>query len=725
MSTDLEKKLSHYRISKNEFSKIVEILGREPEGVEWAVFSALWSEHCSYKSSKVHLKKFYSKNHRVKESFGENAGVIDLGLGERVAFKMESHNHPSYISPYQGAATGVGGILRDIFTMGARPVALANYLCFGNPNADRMTSIVDGVVKGIAGYGNCVGVPMLAGMTEFHEEYNQNVLVNAFALGLFAPEEKVFTSSATGLGNFVVYVGAKTGRDGVHGASMASESFDEESESKKPTVQIGDPFFEKLLIEGCLEVMKEGLVEGIQDMGAAGLTSSSFEMAAKGGVGLKLDLDKVPQRDKGITAEEILLSESQERMLLICRPENFHRIEEVFKKWSLDAAVIGEVIDGENIQLYWQGGKLCELSPVEIVDNAPVYDREFFQWKDKNRVNEQQLKLPSFDEFTFESLFESLAGIDKSWIYDQYDQRVGAKTARDLRDPVGVIFLKDSKRALGVTLGCRPYLMKFDAKQGALDSVFYPALKLAVKGFEPLALTDCLNFGNPEKPEVMSEFVVSVESMSAACKALDTPVISGNVSFYNETMNKNIISTPSTAMVGLKEDIHKIPQSYFVQAEEEVYILSDRQLVTNGYWGISKSSIEGYGEIHIDKAKKFVKWVRELALSNLCTSTNVVGRFGVLNTLLHMSSQGVGVKVFPEVKDKSLFEEVCYQIVVSVPHQNLEPFRKFINQNIDIVVEKVGITQEEGFHWRDHELASKNIVDAGLKGWEKYFESLA
>jgi phosphoribosylformylglycinamidine synthase II len=335
-------------LSEAEFDKICEVLGREPEGLEWALFSALWSEHCSYKSSKVHLKKFYSQSKRVLQGFGENAGVIDLGSGEKVAFKMESHNHPSFIEPYQGAATGVGGILRDIFTMGARPIALANYLCFGRPEAPRMSYLVDGVVGGIGGYGNCVGVPTITGQTEFHSSYDGNILVNALAVGYFGESDPVVTSGAKGAGNYVVYVGAKTGRDGVHGASMASESFDEDSESKKPTVQIGDPFFEKLLIESCLEVMKKDLVVSIQDMGAAGLTSSSFEMASKGGVGFKIDLSKVPVRDTAINPEEILLSESQERMLLICEPAKIDALKAEFEKWDLDAEVIGEVKTEKN-----------------------------------------------------------------------------------------------------------------------------------------------------------------------------------------------------------------------------------------------------------------------------------------------------------------------------------------------------------------------------------------
>ncbi|HEX4924588.1 MAG TPA: phosphoribosylformylglycinamidine synthase subunit PurL, partial [Bdellovibrionales bacterium] len=361
MSAEFEAERKKYKLTVDEVERIKKLLGRPPRGVEWALFSALWSEHCSYKSSKVHLKKFFNKTQKVVGETGENAGIIDLGEGERVAFKIESHNHPSFIEPYQGAATGVGGILRDILTMGARPIALANYLCFGEANAPRMPYLVDGVVRGIGDYGNCVGVPMVTGQTEFHSSYNQNILVNAFALGYFGPNDPIVFAKAKGTGNLVVYVGAKTGRDGVHGASMASESFSSKDKDKRPTIQIGDPFFEKLLIEACLEVIQKDMVVAIQDMGAAGLTSSSFEMASRGGVGFDMHLDKIPLRDSRMTPEEILLSESQERMLAIVEPSKFEEIRKMFHKWGLDADVIGTVSDQRNMRLFWKGELLTEI----------------------------------------------------------------------------------------------------------------------------------------------------------------------------------------------------------------------------------------------------------------------------------------------------------------------------------------------------------------------------
>ena len=635
---DLQAKLAKYRLSTAEFKRITELLGREPQGVEWALFSALWSEHCSYKSSRVHLKKFAFKSPRVLQAMGENAGVIDLGEGEKVAFKMESHNHPSYIEPYQGAATGVGGILRDIFTMGARPIALANYLCFGEPTAPRMQALVEGVVGGIAGYGNCVGVPTVTGQTEFHSSYNGNILVNALALGLVVGDEPIVTSPARGVGNLVVYVGAKTGRDGVHGASMASESFDANSESKRPTIQIGDPFLEKLLIESCLEVMQKNLVAAIQDMGAAGLTSSSFEMAAKGGVGLRVHLDKVPLRDSSVGPEEILLSESQERMLLICEPSNLEAVCEVFHRWGLDASVLGEVIVGPEVELFWKNEMICKIDPSLLTDNAPVYERPYEAWQSR-AVRE----LPSRAELSLKETLESVQGTTRRWIYQQYDQRVGAKTVRDCGDSVAVVRLPSSGRGLGLVLGCRPHVMRMDAQVGGYDAAFYPALELSAKGFEPLAMTDCLNFGNPEKTEIMSEFVASVEALAEASKIMDAPVISGNVSFYNETLNGNITSTPSTGLVGLRADIKNIPRSQFTRVGDEILLW---RLPGVSFAGDIKGERTAFtGGLDPQAISVWLKEVRELVMEGQVHASRVVGKFGVQYALYRMCEGDLGARV--------------------------------------------------------------------------------
>lgn len=532
----LKSHLKKYRLRESEYELMKSLLKREPRTVEWALFSALWSEHCSYKSSKIHLKKFKWNHPRILTSEGENAGVVDLGEGERIAFKMESHNHPSFIEPFHGAATGVGGILRDIFTMGARPIALADYLCFGAAEAPRMKTLMKQVVRGISYYGNCVGVPTTTGATYSSSDYDRNILVNAFALGLFDRDHKITISKAQGPGNLVVYVGAQTGSDGVHGASMASESFGEDMETKRPTVQIGDPFYEKLLIEACLEILSQDLVVAMQDMGAAGLTSSSFEMASRGQVGLKLHLDQVPLRDSRLGPEEILLSESQERMLLICEPSKLAAIQKVFSRWGLESTPIGHVTEGRDVELLWKNETLTKINPDLLVEKAPQYERPYSALKIQNQ---------------FQAPLEYARVDSKKWIYRQYDQRVGLRTVREAGHQTSLILL-ESGRSLSVALGCRPWLMKQDPVLGAYDSIFEPALKMMIQGAWPVAITDCLNFGNPEKPQIMSEFVASVEAIAHSAKLWDAPVISGNVSFYNETEEKNIPSTPATGVVGLK-----------------------------------------------------------------------------------------------------------------------------------------------------------------------------
>jgi phosphoribosylformylglycinamidine synthase len=728
--SELENKLKTYRLNKDEYARIEKLLGHPPQGVEWALFSALWSEHCSYKSSRVHLKKFYSKSKRVLQGFGENAGVIDLGLGEKVAFKMESHNHPSFIEPYQGAATGVGGILRDIFTMGARPIALADYLCFGDPGANRMSALVDGVVRGISGYGNCVGVPTITGQTEFHSSYDKNILVNAFALGLFEEGDPVVTSAVRGVGNWVVYVGAKTGRDGVHGASMASESFAKDSASKRPTVQIGDPFFEKLLIESCLEVMAKDLVVSIQDMGAAGLTSSSFEMAAKGNVGLKMHLDQVPLRDPTMGPEEILLSESQERMLLICEPSKFQDLEKVFTRWGLDAKKVGEVTKGPEVELYWHGEKIAAVKPQLLTDEAPMYERPYSAWIEKNKVKQASM----IDSLTFQSelkrVLTSPQGGSRDWIYRQYDQRVGGRTMRDAEDSVAVVRLR-SDRALGIVLGCRPQLMRMDAKVGAADAIFHPALELAAKGFEPLAVTDCLNFGNPEKPEIMSEFVASVEGISRACEALDTPVISGNVSFYNETLGQNITSTPATGLVGLKDSLKGIPKATFQQADDIIYLWRREQVFHTGQMGEDKSGTSHWsGDIDEKLMADWIKSVREAVNAVPLTATRVVGKYGLAYALSRLATDELGFRVRMGdwvVKPADWFLERLYEVILVCPKANQEKLEQELKKDGSAgMFWRIGIVTKGLADFDD----GKPIMLTDLKlnyasAWKVHFESLA
>jgi phosphoribosylformylglycinamidine synthase len=663
---ELTKKLSHYRISPSEYEKICSMLTRPPQGVEWALFSALWSEHCSYKSSRVHLKKFAETlDSKVVNALGENAGVIDLGFGEQVVFKMESHNHPSFIEPYQGAATGVGGILRDIFTMGARPIANANFLCFGEPTgagSGRMRELVDGVVRGISGYGNCVGVPTVTGFTEFDESYNNNILVNAMSVGLLRPNDKVALSAAQGPGNLVVYVGAKTGKDGVHGAAMASESFDDNSEVKKPNVQIGDPYFEKLLIESCLEVLQKDLVVAIQDMGAAGLTSSSFEMASKGKVGMRLDLSRVPLRDSSMTPEEILLSESQERMLLICEPVKLTEIQKTFARWGLDAVAVGKVTQNPKMQLFWRGEMLTEIHPDLLVEEAPKYERPYRPWSSPKkipRISDSQIK--EGKDAVAESLWSYLQtpmGSTRQPIYRQYDQRVGALTARACESSVSFQRLPDSARGLAIAVGCRPHLMRLDARIGALDAVVYPALQMAVKGARAIAVTDCLNFGNPEKIEIMSEFVASVDAITAAAKVFETPVISGNVSFYNETLGRNITSTPATGLVGIREHVEGIPFDQF-QAEGNVVYLLQLPLVKH-------NSLEFEGDLDLEKLKFLTDSCYEIAQKSALASSRVVGRKGLAFALARHSLGNMGLSLETPLSSADLLGEVLYQVILEL-----------------------------------------------------------
>jgi phosphoribosylformylglycinamidine synthase II len=612
-ASKLQQQLKKYRLRESEYELMKKTLGREPRPIEWALFSALWSEHCSYKSSKVHLKKFKWAHPRVLTAEGENAGVVDLGEGERIAFKMESHNHPSFIEPFHGAATGVGGILRDIFTMGARPIALANYLCFGEAEAPRMKTLMRQVVKGISFYGNCVGVPTVTGATYSLPDYNQNILVNAFALGLFDPHQKLTISKASGVGNWVVYVGAQTGSDGVHGASMASESFTDDNESKRPTVQIGDPFYEKLLIEACLEILDQDLVVAMQDMGAAGLTSSSFEMASRGQVGLRLDLDRVPLRDSRLGPEEILLSESQERMLLVCEPRHFESIQKIFSRWGLESVKIGEVVEGREIELRWKGETLTQVDPALLVEKAPQYQRPY-----------QKLNLANKKSQAPSSVRNSGS---KKWIYRQYDQRVGLRTWQEAGHPVALLRL-ESGRSLAVALGCRPWLMKEDPVLGAYDSVFEPALKMVIQGAWPVAITDCLNFGNPEKPEIMSEFVASVEALAESARLWDAPVISGNVSFYNETEGKNIPSTPATGVVGLKKANSPRIFDEFPEAGLNVALLTMGQ-------ASSKFQVTGFDpQAVVEEAKKLFEGIER----GLFISARLVGERGLHHCLRKMAA---------------------------------------------------------------------------------------
>src|SRR5436853_311914 len=544
--------VAEHGLSDEEYSRILKALGREPNLVELGIFSVMWSEHCSYKSSRLHLRKLPTTGPQVIQGPGENAGVVDIGDGLAAIFKMESHNHPSYIEPYQGAATGVGGILRDVFTMGARPIAILDALRFGSPDHPRTRHLVSGVVGGIGGYGNCVGVPTVGGECEFHPSYDGNILVNAMCVGL-ARADRIFYSAAAGPGNLVVYVGAKTGRDGIHGATMASAEFGGDAGEKRPTVQVGDPCPEKVLIEACLELMERDAIVAIQDMGAAGLTSSSVEMAGKGGLGIEIDLDHVPVRESGMTPYEIMLSESQERMLMIVAPGSEDEARRVFEKWELDFAVIGHVTESGRLVLRMHGELAGDIPVGPLVTEAPVYQRRCVRRQPEPDID--VASLPARDPL--DCLKRLLACPDlasKRWIWEQYDHLVQGNTVKRPGGDAAVIRVSDSGKALAVKTDATPRYCRADPERGGMQAVAESWRNLTAVGALPLALTDNMNFGNPEKPEIMGEFVGVIEGMRQACLALDYPVVSGNVSLYNETSGSAILPTPVIGGVGLIAD---------------------------------------------------------------------------------------------------------------------------------------------------------------------------
>jgi phosphoribosylformylglycinamidine synthase len=542
--------VAEHGLSAQEYAELLRVLGREPNLVELGIFSVMWSEHCSYKSSKKWLKKLPTRAPWVICGPGENAGVIDIGDGQAAIFKMESHNHPSFIEPYQGAATGVGGILRDVFTMGARPIANLNALRFGAADHPKTRHLVAGVVAGIGGYGNCVGVPTVGGEVNFHSAYDGNILVNCMTVGV-ADQNRIFYSAAAGIGNAVVYVGSKTGRDGIHGATMASAEFSGDADQKRPTVQVGDPFTEKLLIEACLELMTTDAVIAIQDMGAAGLTSSSFEMASKGGVGIELDLDQVPVRERAMTPYELMLSESQERMLVVLKPGREGLAEAIFRKWELDFAIIGRITDTGRMVLNFQGAKVCDLPIAPLVEAAPEYDRPWVKTPAPAALDPAALPASGDLRDALVRLMESPDLASRRWIWEQYDHLVRGDTLLRPGADAAIVRVAENGKALAMTTDCTPRYCAADPEMGGRQAVAEAWRNLTAVGALPLAITDNMNFGNPQRPEIMGQFAGCIEGMRDACLALDFPVVSGNVSLYNETNGKGILPTPCIGGVGL------------------------------------------------------------------------------------------------------------------------------------------------------------------------------
>jgi len=574
--------VAEHGLTPEEYRRAVGIMGREPNLTELGIFSVMWSEHCSYKSSRKWLRLLPTTGPRVICGPGENAGVVDIGDGQAAIFKIESHNHPSFIEPYQGAATGVGGILRDVFTMGARPIANLNALRFGSPDHPKTRHLVAGVVAGIGGYGNCVGVPTVGGECNFHPAYNGNILVNAMTVGV-ARADRIFYSKAAGPGNSVIYVGAKTGRDGIHGATMASAEFSEDAEEKRPTVQVGDPFTEKLLIEACLELMAEDAIVAIQDMGAAGLTSSSVEMSGKGGLGIELDLDLVPTRETGMTPYEIMLSESQERMLMILKPGSEPLARRIFEKWELDFARIGRVTETGRLVLRMHGKTVADMPVGPLVTEAPVYERPWVAPPARRELDPAGVPAPADLMQALAKVLGSPDACSKRWIWKQYDHLVMGNTVQRPGGDAAVVRLAHSRKALALVTDCTPRYCAADPRRGGAQAVAETWRNLTAVGATPIAITDNMNFGNPERPEIMGQLVGAVEGMREACLALDYPVVSGNVSLYNETNGSGILPTPVVGGVGLIADAARTVSLGFKKAGDAVILLGE----TKGHLGCS------------------------------------------------------------------------------------------------------------------------------------------
>jgi phosphoribosylformylglycinamidine synthase II len=690
-------------LKPDEFSKIKELLKREPNLLELGVFSAMWNEHCSYKSSRIHLKNLPTKGKLVIQGPGENAGVIDIGDDDAIVFKIESHNHPSYIEPYQGAATGVGGILRDVFTMGARPLALLNSIHFGSPDHPKTKSLLNGVVSGIGGYGNCIGIPTVAGETKFDSTYNENILVNAMAVG-HVKKDKIFYSKAKGLNKSVVYVGSKTGRDGIHGASMASAEFDENSEEKRPTVQVGDPFTEKLLMEACLELMQGKSIISIQDMGAAGLTSSSVEMASKGELGIELDLDKVPCREEGMTPYEMMLSESQERMLIILEDDKEKEAKKIFEKWDLDFVVIGMTTNTNNLTLKFKGETIGEIPIGALASKAPLYDRKWTKTKlPQKKINIKDLKKISLEDALLKIL-SSPNQSNKSWITDQFDQMVMTNTAQRSGADAAIIRIHKKEKAVAVTVDSSANYCKAHPITGGKQIVCESWRNLISVGAKPIAITNCLNFGNPEDPKIMGEFSECLIGLREACEFLDFPVVSGNVSFYNGTNKKNINPTPVIGGVGLIQNT-KNKINHILKKEGNLILQIGKtfgHLYQSFFFKEIYSITEGPPpEVNLSNEKNNGDAVSKLINSKLIASAHDLSTGGLILALAEMCLPSeYGLKIEKPQKLSNLIEyyfgEDQSRYLIEVEPKNLPNVTKILNEN-NIFNELVATVQKSYF----------------------------
>jgi phosphoribosylformylglycinamidine synthase subunit PurL len=747
--------LAQHSITAEEYSRILDALGRTPSLTELGIYSVMWSEHCSYKSSRVHLRRLPTKSDRVVQGPGENAGIIDVGDGWACAFKIESHNHPSYIEPFQGAATGVGGILRDIFTMGARPLAVMDSLRFGpikagaaEPGLVRKNhSILEGVVHGIAAYGNCFGVPNLGGETKFEACYSGNPLVNAFALGLVRRDE-IFYAKASGIGNPVIYVGAKTGRDGIHGATMASEEFKEGSEQKRPNVQVGDPFMEKLLLEACLEAMQTGAVLGIQDMGAAGLTCSTCEMGARGGVGLEIELDHVPQRETGMSAYEIMLSESQERMLLVAQKGREDEVLRVFDKWGLDASIVGAVIGEPRMRVLHHGEVVADIPNQSLTDDAPVYHRPVGTWKAPVPLDPpvevlEELKKPRDYTADLKKLLASPNICSKRWVHEQYDTMVQTNTVQGPGGEAGVMRIKGTQRGLAMALDGNSRWCYLDPQWGAALAVAEAARKVACTGATPVAATNCLNFGNPEKPEIMAQFSAAIDGIAHACKELGTPITGGNVSLYNETKGEGIYPTPVIGIVGFLDDVTKAVPADFQRAGDEILLICPNfspyaneqqrlsafgssefaKIVLETFWGsVPMLDLRDEAALH----KSLIRMGEEQLIHSACD----ISDGGLAVTLAEAGfANGIGAVVAcfqPDHKDvlDAYFAEASTSVVITCDVESRKKIEKIIDEFDELYCEPLGKTTSRKFELIFDNKSPIDTTIADLKqAWSSSLES--
>ena len=713
-------------LTESEFDKIKELIRRIPNFTELGIFSAMWNEHCSYKSSRVWLSKLPTKNKYVVQGPGENAGVIDIGDDDVAIFKIESHNHPSYIEPYQGAATGVGGILRDVFTMGARPIANLNSIRFGKPEHPKTKHLLNGVVSGIAGYGNCMGIPTVGGEVEFDECYDGNILVNAMNIGL-AKKNKVFLSIASGVGNPVIYVGSKTGRDGIHGASMASQEFDDNSEAKKPTVQVGDPFAEKLLLEACLELMKTDTIISIQDMGAAGLTSSSVEMASKGKLGIEIDLNKVPCRETEMQPFELMLSESQERMLIVLKEGKEKEAEKIFKKWDLDFSVIGKMTNSKNLVLYFNKEIVCDIPITSLADEAPKYNREWISTPLPEEINIDK-KLSDLDiKDCLVKLLTHPNQSNKSWVWEQYDHMVMGDTIQKPGGDAAVVRVHGTNKAIAATVDCTPRYCFAHPHTGGMQAVCETYRNLSAVGAEPRAITNCLNFGNPEKKEIMGQLVEVIKGMSEACLALDYPVISGNVSLYNETNGVGIKPTPTIGGVGLIQDSNKSTTISIKATGNLLLIIGE----TKGH--IHQSAL-CYDILHIKKGppptinlveeKKNSFFIRDLINKKIALSVHDISDGGIALTIAEMCMSGkIGANITTNLIDaeriKFLFGEDQARYVIEVKSADYDNIVKLAKEK-EVSLLQIGSTKAENLTIDDMKITVEDMLILNNKWFHNY-----